>query len=594
MEGEMKKEVFISYASKELKIAEEVCEYLERRGTTCWIAPRDILPGTEYGESIIDGIENSKAVVLIFSESSNSSQHVLREVERAVAKNVPIIAYKINDAAPCKSMEYFLLSNQWLDATTKGNHLEELHRSIISLASKQERKVVEEVPLKSLDIGSVLKKSTLLAFAIAGVALLLTGIIVLLIMNSKSDQDKQKVENLNITPTIVIENSFDENDSKDNVKLAEELTQAPIQQETSDQTSKEQQVPIEQKDSQPEQTQSDSAKPDHQQTPKEEVTKPPVANDEEVSASVLETVSIGDYITFGSYEPQGYSEANQDNKISWIVVDIDKKNNQAVLLTEKVVDMKPFDVAESGIFDKDSADNSYDRDMKDSFSMQQMQEFRGNSDWDTSNIRTWLNSDSARVSYKDQAPSKRATDECVNAYDLQSGFLYGFSEKEKAMIFEKNNVTAMNAVCAQEADKKAYGSVPTLITDEYNLKGSATKTTKDKVYLLSFDEVQKYLFNNNLIIFAEPTQSAIDSDKSTFYKVSLSHDTKYSTWALRTPNGASAHQFLAVSAGISAKEDIHVYYCAADGVGIRPAMTVSFDQVTLEGEGTKEIPFTLR
>ena len=83
------------------------------------IAPRDITPGREYGEAIIDAIENSKALLLIFSEYSNESPHVLREVERAVSKKVPAIAYRISNTTPCKSMEYFLLSNQWLNAPTK-------------------------------------------------------------------------------------------------------------------------------------------------------------------------------------------------------------------------------------------------------------------------------------------------------------------------------------------------------------------------------------------------------------------------------------------------------------------------------------------
>lgn len=226
--------------------------------------------------------------------------------------------------------------------------------------------------------------------------------------------------------------------------------------------------------------------------------------------------------------------------------------------------------------------------------MEQMIEFRGNSDWETSNIRTWLNSDAARISYKDQAPILRATDEYANAYDLQSGFLYGFSKSEKAMICEKKNVTAMNGMEALASNKKGYDVVPKLITDSYDLTGFATKTTKDKVYLLSFDEVQRYLYQNNLLLFAEPTQSAIDSDQSSYYKLSLSYNTKYSTWALRTPNGASAHQILAVSFGSSANEDIHMYYSAANGVGIRPAMTISLYHATLEGEGSKSNPYTVK
>lgn len=183
----MKREVFISYSSKELKIAEDVCNYLEQKGTGCWIAPRNILPGAEYGEAIIDAIANSKVIVLIFSENSNSSQHVLREVERAVSKNVPIIAYKIDAATPSKSMEYFLLTNQWIDATTKGNHLSELHSSVQAIILREE-KVVEQAPLRPIKSASIIKSAAPLGFAIAGIAILLTIIIYLVISNMKEDQ----------------------------------------------------------------------------------------------------------------------------------------------------------------------------------------------------------------------------------------------------------------------------------------------------------------------------------------------------------------------------------------------------------------------
>lgn len=608
----MKREVFISYASKEIKIAEDVCKYLEQRGTTCWIAPRDILPGTEYGESIIEGIENSKVLVLIYSENSNNSQHVLREVERAVAKNVPIIAYKINNATPCKSMEYFLLTNQWLDATTKGKHLEELHNSILSLVSKDERTIIEDISLKEMKSSSIMKKAAPFAIAIASVALILTGIIVVLIRNNKPDKETPAIEvsyNEDFDKTSELEVLYNE---LDQLNLLGEITNTK-DQISSDQPSSNQPEPKTQDDLEQQELHPEDGKKETQQEPLQQTqqtqsnpttTKPEPQQQEESqepeegqnasSSTILDQVSVGDYITFGSYEPQGYKAENGDSKLTWIVVELDKKNNQVVLLSEKVIDMKPFDVAESGKFDKDAAGNSYDRNIKDSYSMEQMIEFRGNSDWETSNIRTWLNSDAARISYKDQAPILRATDEYANAYDLQTGFLYGFSKNEKAMICEKKNVTAMNGMEALASNKKGYDVVPKLITDSYDLTGFATKTTKDKVYLLSFDEVQRYLYQNNLLLFAEPTQSAIDSDQSSYYKLSSSYNTKYSTWALRTPNGASAHQILAVSFGSSANEDIHMYYSAANGVGIRPAMTISLYHATLEGEGSKSNPYTVK
>ena len=53
----MAHEVFISYASPNKAAADAVCAGLERRSIRCWIAPRDIVPGLPWAESIIDAIE---------------------------------------------------------------------------------------------------------------------------------------------------------------------------------------------------------------------------------------------------------------------------------------------------------------------------------------------------------------------------------------------------------------------------------------------------------------------------------------------------------------------------------------------------------
>jgi hypothetical protein len=55
-------------------------------------------------------------MVLIFSASSNASQQVHREVERAVHKRVQVLPFRTEDVLPSKSLEYFLSSQHWMDA----------------------------------------------------------------------------------------------------------------------------------------------------------------------------------------------------------------------------------------------------------------------------------------------------------------------------------------------------------------------------------------------------------------------------------------------------------------------------------------------
>ena len=112
----MTAEVFISYSSKDRTVANMVCALLEERGHRCWIAPRDILPGTEWGEAIITGLKGAQVFVLVFSQHANTSPQILREVERAVHLGLPIIPFRIEDVVPERSLEYFMSVPHWLDA----------------------------------------------------------------------------------------------------------------------------------------------------------------------------------------------------------------------------------------------------------------------------------------------------------------------------------------------------------------------------------------------------------------------------------------------------------------------------------------------
>ena len=130
-------DVFVSHSSKDKAVADAVCACLEGRGIRCWVAPRDIPPGAVWGEAIIDGLNASRAMVLILSSNANASQQVMREVERAVDKGLSILPLRIEDTPLSKSMEYFLSSAHWLDACTPPmqRHLDSLGDRVAALIS---------------------------------------------------------------------------------------------------------------------------------------------------------------------------------------------------------------------------------------------------------------------------------------------------------------------------------------------------------------------------------------------------------------------------------------------------------------------------
>lgn len=114
----MAHDVFISHARQDKSIADAVCANLEQAGIRCWIAPRDIEPGADWGASLMDGLKTSKILVLVLSSSANASPHIRREVERAVHQGITVVPLRVEDVLPEGALEYHLGTVHWLDAMT--------------------------------------------------------------------------------------------------------------------------------------------------------------------------------------------------------------------------------------------------------------------------------------------------------------------------------------------------------------------------------------------------------------------------------------------------------------------------------------------
>ena len=127
-------DIFVSYAAADRTTAFSIVERLESHGMRCWVAPRDIAAGSEYGEEIVEAVKACRVLVVVFSEQANSSPHVRREVERAVSTRRAILPFRIEDTAPTGAMEYALGNTHWLDAVTRP-----LDPHIVALASTVQR-----------------------------------------------------------------------------------------------------------------------------------------------------------------------------------------------------------------------------------------------------------------------------------------------------------------------------------------------------------------------------------------------------------------------------------------------------------------------
>ncbi len=319
--------IFISYASARLAEAEQVCTYLEENGMRCWIAPRDIPAGSNYGEEIIKGIEGCDGFVLLFDAAANASQHVLREVERAVSKKVPMVVYRLDETTPCKSMEYFLLANQWLDATgDKEQALRTLKAAFERYASEignepdDGNESTEPVTEKAAGNENAEQTSGKAKPALKGYQMLLLAVAVVAVMLVLGMVQKSREAKESPLPTSSVSEDGGNTDVSDGEKTF---------------------------------------------------------------------LNVGDYVSFGSYMPGGKTAGDTEGAIEWQVVDCGEEGT--LLVATKILAIRPFDCAESGTFNTDSTGATYDKNKKDSYTETQMREFRGSNMWEESDLRAWLN-----------------------------------------------------------------------------------------------------------------------------------------------------------------------------------------------------------
>lgn len=219
----------------------------------------------------------------------------------------------------------------------------------------------------------------------------------------------------------------------------------------------------------------------------------------QTEVNISDEVDIGDYLKFGRY-------GGED--IVWQV--IYKDSGQLMIMADKIIGFKSYDVARS---------NNENPDRKK----------YGSNNWETSALRTWLNSGDKTVDYGLQPPSASNVWKGRNSYADEPGFLYEFTKNERNII---KTITHKSIISSFDADSKEGGRtyyfwtncIPLLVQ---NYNDAYYQTVIDKVFLLDVKELKEYVYDNGLKCRRVPTAyAARDSD------VKMSRFMNY--W-LRTP-----------------------------------------------------------
>ncbi len=183
--------VFISHAAKDKSIADALCATLEFRNIPCWVAPRDVLPGQDWGTAIIEAINKSRVMIVVFSSHSNNSEHVKREIQNAVSAGATVIPLRIEDVPLSPALKYFLGTCHWLDAITPPmeKHLSHLAETVRVLLERGPNRQPMPPPVSGASLEKRIFRKTLVGVAVIAV-LLLAGVASLLSHSERWRQER--------------------------------------------------------------------------------------------------------------------------------------------------------------------------------------------------------------------------------------------------------------------------------------------------------------------------------------------------------------------------------------------------------------------
>ena len=400
--------IFISHSSKDVELAAKVCEKVEAGGHSCFLAPRDIRSGCEYAEEIINGIDGSDVLLLLLSQAANDSPHVLREIERAVSKKKSVIVYKLGEVTLSKSMEYFLMTHQWL-SSDGGDDFSDIINRINEYAAAHDihaaAPISEQPAEQKKSEGSAHRR--LIPLIIAAAVILAAGLIIGCLLANRAPMDGGENSD---TPAV----------SDAQSAPADITTEQNSSQTTQDESG-----------SEPALTENSEASSQTEPVPTTTPQQTTVDFPQEIPTETAARAGLGDSLLFGTYNGE---------PIKWRVLRLSDDGTKAVVIADEIITMKAYDAAESGKYNNyDGAD--YWTAKLSELSPEVQRQIRGDNRWELSNIRTWLNSDRENVSYTGQAPTSKAMAEERNGYHTEAGFLKGFTKAELAAISETEITT---------------------------------------------------------------------------------------------------------------------------------------------------------
>lgn len=273
-------------------------------------------------------------------------------------------------------------------------------------------------------------------------------------------------------------------------------------------------------------------------------------------------ITEGAYVEFGTY---------LGHPVIWQI--IRKENEGLLLFSRDIISLKAFDAMGDRT---DGRDHVFKHRIKN-----------GSNYWEKSNIREWLNSSQDKVSYSHLSPENSRLAWNKGGYADEAGFLTNFTADEQSLIQPVRHKSILSHIDRSISTREGGSELLDFVTDidkaGANYNNAYYTFVTDKVFLLSLEELQKYVYHKDFDINGYITAQALQQTDI----LSIDHDISkpYIYW-LRTPlaGGGNSTYYVDRNATLN--------HAPAYGgnLGLRPALYISYEALRF-GDGSQEDPY---
>lgn len=117
-------------------LVKTICNQFCKAKIDYWISFESDIYGEQYAATIIKNIDEATIFLVLISENSNRSIHVINEINSAIIREKPIIPIISGNVELSPSLEYYLSSIHWLQYENNDKFFSQLLKRLYDIEGK--------------------------------------------------------------------------------------------------------------------------------------------------------------------------------------------------------------------------------------------------------------------------------------------------------------------------------------------------------------------------------------------------------------------------------------------------------------------------